>query len=128
MPRSVKRAVVQPLPVYMSVFKSHEFVLNAIVHAHTGHLSSTRISLYRPPTDDVLLHPLVLLLCNLSRSLRLHQPLILAEPRLDRLDAAGDGTVPPDLIHSSVDKQATHTHSPKTVETICVLYNAQGRI
>jgi hypothetical protein len=119
---------VQPLSVYMFVFKSHEFVLDAIVHVHTGHLISTRISLYRPPTNDVLLHSLILLLCNLSRSLRLHQPLILAEPRLDRLDAAGDGTVPPDLIHSSVDKQATHTHSPKTVETICVLYNAQGRI
>jgi hypothetical protein len=32
------------------------------------------------------------------------------------------------LIHTSVDEQATHTHSPKIVETICVLYDAQGRI
>lgn len=118
---------MQPLSVYMFVFKSHEFVLDAIVHAHTGHLSSTRISLYRPPTNDMLLHPLILLLCNLSRSLRLHQPLILAEPRLDRLDAAGDGTVPPDLIHTSVDEQATHTHSPEIIEKICVLYGMQGR-
>jgi hypothetical protein len=75
----------------------------------------------------VLLHPLVLLLCNLSRSLRLHQPLILAEPRLDKLDTAGDGTVPPDLIYSSIDEQATHIHSPMIVETIYVLYDAQGR-
>jgi hypothetical protein len=128
MPRPVERAVVQPLSVYMFVFKSHEFVLDAIVHAHTGHLASTRISLYRPPTNGVLLHPLILLLCNLSRSLRLYQPLILAEPRLDKLDAAGEGTVSADLIHTSVDEQATHTHSPKIVETICVLYDAQGRI
>jgi hypothetical protein len=120
MPRPVERAVVQPLSVYM-------FVLDAIVHAHTDHLSSTRVSLYRPPTNGMLLHPLILLLCNLSRSLRLHQPLILAEPRLDRLDAAGEGTVSPDLIHSSVDEQATHTHSPKIVETVCVLYDARGR-
>lgn len=111
----------------MFIFKSHEFVLDAIVHAHTGHLTSTRISFYRPPTNGVLLHSVILLLCNLSRSLRLHQPLILAKPRLDKLNAAGDGTVPPDLIHSSMDEQATHTHSTKIVETICVLYNTQGR-
>ncbi|KAH8623069.1 hypothetical protein IG631_22226 [Alternaria alternata] len=112
----------------MFVFKSHEFVLDAIVHAHTDHLTSTRISLYRPPTNDVLFHALILLLCNPSRSLRLHRPLILAEPRLDKLDAAGEGTVPPDLIHTSVNERATRTHSPKIVETICVLYDAQGRI
>ncbi|RYO17518.1 hypothetical protein AA0111_g11096 [Alternaria arborescens] len=38
---------------------------------------------------------------------------MLAEPRLDKLDAAGEGTVPPDLIHSSVDEQGDSYPQPQ---------------